>query len=128
MENVFQYKTLSVQPEHIAPDSSEIRLLPSFKSGGLCHCLLPVGAISKAVKHKTINEIWYCVSGKGIIWQKNEQGEVRQEHFSTGKSFTIPVGNCFQFKNDGDEPLNIIISTMPQWPGNDEAILVEGCW
>jgi mannose-6-phosphate isomerase-like protein (cupin superfamily) len=68
------------------------------------------------VKHKTVDEIWYCLSGKGIIWQKNNLIEDKQE-FGHGDSFTIPCGNIFQFKNDGEEPLCILVSTMPKWPG-----------
>jgi mannose-6-phosphate isomerase-like protein (cupin superfamily) len=43
-------------------------------------------------------------------------------------SITIPTGAKFQFRNDGDEPLEAIGVTMPPWPGADEAIEVEGVW
>jgi mannose-6-phosphate isomerase-like protein (cupin superfamily) len=127
MDTIFEFKTLGDKPDYLAPDTSEIRLLPFFNKGGLCHCLLPIGGVTKAVKHKTVDEIWYCLSGKGIIWQKNSSMETEHE-FSVGNSFTIPCGNSFQFKNIGSEPLCILISTMPKWPGAEEALPSSGKW
>jgi mannose-6-phosphate isomerase-like protein (cupin superfamily) len=127
MNKLFEIKKLSDKPDYHAPDTSEIRELHTFEEGGLCHCILPAGKVSKAVKHKTVSEIWYCISGKGMIWQKNDSGSFEEE-FSTGHSFKIPVNNHFQFKNIGDEPLCLIISTMPKWVGSEEAIDVEGKW
>jgi mannose-6-phosphate isomerase-like protein (cupin superfamily) len=112
MKNIFTFKNLSSNYDYLAPDSSEIRLLPSMDAGGLCHCTLSVGKTSAAVKHKTVSEIWYCLSGNGEIWQSNDStSEVRAFHH--GHSLTIPVGNSFQFRNTGNEPLCILIATMP---------------
>ena len=47
---------------------------------------------------------------------------------ASGVSFDIPLGTQFQFRNTGDEPLSVLIATMPPWPGNDEAIAVQGPW
>jgi len=122
-------KLLPSEPTYHAPDHSEIRLLHSFQSGGICHCTLPVGKTSLAVKHKTIKEIWYCISGSGSIWQRAEsEPEGDEKKFGVGHCFTIPTGCSFQFKNTGNEPLCIIIATMPEWPGDDEAVFVEGAW
>jgi mannose-6-phosphate isomerase-like protein (cupin superfamily) len=123
----FTFIKIPESPNYLAPDGSEIRLLASFDRGGLCHCKLPANGISKAVKHKTVEEIWYCLSGNGIIWQRNESGETERE-FTAGDSFTIPCGNSFQFRNPGTDPLRVIISTMPRWPGADEATETEGKW
>lgn len=127
MTTTFEFRSLSLNPDYCAPDTSEIRLLPTFDRGGLCHCTLPVGEISKAVSHKTVDEIWYCLSGSGEIWQRGTNGEAVKE-FTIGDSFTIPVGNSFQFRNTGSEPLRIIISTMPKWLGADEAVEEKGKW
>ena len=43
-------------------------------------------------------------------------------------SLTIEVGTHFQFRNTGDEPLCIVITTMPPWPGEHEAAPVAGRW
>jgi mannose-6-phosphate isomerase-like protein (cupin superfamily) len=69
------FKELKQKADYIAPDGSEIRLLINGVNGGLCHCTLPASKISKAVKHKTVEEIWYCISGKGEIWRKKDDQE-----------------------------------------------------
>lgn len=127
MAEIFQFTSLRSEADYLAPDLSEIRLLPTFDRGGLCHCTLPAGETSVAKKHKTVEEIWYCISGRGIIWQKNASGESEKE-FTQGDSFTIPAGNSFQFRNNADQPLCIIISTMPKWPGPDEALDGDSHW
>src|SRR5216117_2870669 len=66
----FEVKQLRERPDEQAPDGSEIRLLPELWGGGLCHCTLPSGRTSKAVKHKTVEEIWYFVQGIGEVWRK----------------------------------------------------------
>ena len=38
------------------------------------------------------------------------------------------VGTHFQFRTLGDEPLTIVGVTMPPWPGEDEAVEVNGMW
>ena len=112
---------------YLAPDGSEIRLLVSGNSGGLAHCQLPVGSITKAVKHKTVDEFWYILEGEGEVWRKQgDYDEIIQVR--PGTSLSIPVGTHFQFRNNGDAPLKIIITTLPPWPGEDEAVLVKGIW
>ena len=127
MQNLFEFKTLPANYNYLAPDSSEIRLLPEMDCGGLSHCLLPPGKTSIAVRHKTVNEIWYCLSGEGEIWQSHN-GVNKVMAFNAEDSFTIPLGNSFQFRNTGNVPLSILIVTMPKWPGADEAEVVEGNW
>ncbi len=128
MKETFEFIPFAKERDYAAPDGSDIRLLPTFESGGLCHCTLHAGTVSKPVKHKTVSEIWYCISGKGVIWQKNNDGELVKE-FTGGDSFTIPLGNSFQFKNTGQDPLYVIICTMPKWPTEkEEAIPSEGKW
>ncbi len=48
-----------------------------------------------------------------------------------GVSANIPLGARFQFRNDGDERLEIVIATAPPWPkgpGEDEAVACDGPW
>lgn len=124
----FETKKLSKEFNDLAPDGSEIRLLPHMKGGGLAHCTLPSQFISIPVKHKTIEEIWYFIQGKGQVWRKQEDREEVVE-VSAGTCLTIPTGTHFQFRNTGTEPLCFIISTMPPWPGDEEAVRVEkGFW
>ena len=123
----FQTKKLTKEYDYIAPDGSEIRLLQSLNRGGLAHCTLPPGKISSAVRHKTVEEIWYIIEGVGEVWRK--RGEKEQVvTVEPGVSVTIPVGTHFQFRNIGKTSLRFLISTMPPWPGEQEAIKVEGYW
>jgi len=120
-------KQANAQYEHIAPDGSEIRLLAKVSRGNMAHCVLPVGCTSEATKHKTIEEIWFFVSGEGRLWRKlGDQEEIIQ--VKAGVSTNNPTGTSFQFQNTGNEPLVFVTVAMPPWPGDDEAILQKGPW
>ena len=54
-----------------APDGSEIRELVRTDAASLAHCTLPPGAVSRAVRHRTVEELWYVLSGRGEIWRKS---------------------------------------------------------
>ena len=118
---------ISDAPDAYAPDGSEIRLLQAIKGGSMVHCTLPPGAVSKAIKHRTVAEMWYCISGAGEVWRKLSEVE-SVVNFTPGISLSIPLGAHFQFRNPGDEPLVFIIATIPPWPGEDEAIRVTDYW
>ncbi len=120
---IFITKHLSEKYDYLAPDGSEIRLLPAVRGGGLAHCTLPVGKVSKPVAHRTVEELWYCLSGEGEVWRSfGEYAVIVPVH--TGISLTIPTGTRFQFRNSGDTPLCILIATMLPWPGEEEAVEV----
>jgi mannose-6-phosphate isomerase-like protein (cupin superfamily) len=120
-------KVLSRDYDYLAPDSSEIRLLLKAKLGGVCHCTLPAGKISSAVRHKTVDEIWFFLNGIGEVWRKYEKMEEITD-VRMGTSINIPVGTCFQFRNIGSDALQFICITMPNWPGPEEAELMHGNW
>ena len=123
---VFDTKSLPEDYE-IAPDGSEIRPLLRLGRGSLAHCTLSKGRTSYAVSHKTIEEIWYCLQGRGQMWRR-KNGTEEVVDVGPRVSLTIPTGTHFQFRNTGGEPLRFVIATMPPWPGDDEAIRVPGRW
>jgi mannose-6-phosphate isomerase-like protein (cupin superfamily) len=45
-----------------------------------------------------------------------------------GTTITIPLGTEFQFRSTTDEPLTAVACTMPPWPGDGEAVRVDGPW
>ena len=95
--------------------------------GSLALFTLPPRAISKAVAHHTVEEVWYIISGKGRMWRKQgDQEEIAE--LGPGVSLTIPTGTHFQFRSDGPEPLNALGATMPPWLGESEAVFVDGAW
>jgi mannose-6-phosphate isomerase-like protein (cupin superfamily) len=123
----FVTRALSAQPDAIAPDGSEVRLLATASRGSMAHFKLPQGGISKAVAHKTVEEVWYFIKGSGRMWRKLA-GREELTQVSPGTSIAIPVGAHFQFRNDGSDALEAIGVTMPPWPGMDEAFAVQGIW
>jgi mannose-6-phosphate isomerase-like protein (cupin superfamily) len=110
-----------------APDGSEVRVLCASDRGSMIRFALKPGGISKAVAHKTVEEIWYVVAGQGRLWRKAGEREEITE-LTLGLSLTISAGIQFQFHNHGAALLEIVAVTMPPWPGEDEAYPVAGIW
>jgi mannose-6-phosphate isomerase-like protein (cupin superfamily) len=123
----FGQKRLGDSPDAIAPDGSEVRILAVLGRGSMAHFRLPPGGVSRAIRHASVEEVWFFVGGRGRMWRKDETGESTIE-VHPGLSLDIPVGTHFQFRADGDEPLEAVGVTMPPWPGPDEAVFVEGAW
>jgi mannose-6-phosphate isomerase-like protein (cupin superfamily) len=110
-----------------APDGSEVRPLLELTRGGMAHCTLPPGGVSLAVRHKTIEELWYVIAGRGQMWRKHGTHEDVVDAVP-GTCLSIPTGAHFQFRNTGDEPFEVIMATLPPWPGMDEAARVADHW
>jgi mannose-6-phosphate isomerase-like protein (cupin superfamily) len=120
-------KDLPKNYDYLAPDGSEIRLLPAFDAGGLAHCKLPAGTISGPVRHRTVKEVWYVLGGRGQVWRSNGV-EDEVVNVASGTCLTIPTGVSFQFRALKGGPLEIMIGTFPAWPGPGEAEPVSGHW
>jgi mannose-6-phosphate isomerase-like protein (cupin superfamily) len=123
-----QTKRLPAAPDAIAPDGSEVRILVRLAGGSLAHFSLPPGRTSRAVRHRTVEELWYVVGGRGQMWRRHADGRESVEDVEAGVSLDIPLGTTFQFRATGDEPLAAVGTTMPPWPGDDEAVLADGPW
>jgi mannose-6-phosphate isomerase-like protein (cupin superfamily) len=123
----FSTVRLASDPDVMAPDTSAIRVLARTERGSSAHGTLAPGATALAIKHRTIDEIWYVVGGCAEIWRKLGDRETVIEA-GPGTSLTIPVGTHFQFRTIGAEPFCFIMMTMPPWPGDDEAVRVPDYW
>ena len=123
----FQTTRLPSAVDAMAPDGSEVRILCSGSRGSMAHFSLPGGQVSQAVAHRSIEEVWYFLAGRGRFWR---QAGAEQDivDVSEGVSISIPPGTHFQFRNDGEEALTAVGVSMPPWPGEDEAYAVEGVW
>ncbi len=120
-------KNIPNEFQHISPAGAEVRTLISNGHGGIAHCTLRKGAISKAVRHKTVSEFWHILQGNGAIWRKN-LGKESVTPLKTGVSIDIPVGTEFQYRSDGGNLVFLCI-TMPPWPGAEEVTYIEqGAW
>ena len=111
----FETKHLPTEYDELAPDKSEIRLLLTMKGGSMVHCTLQPHAISLAVRHKTVEEIWYFIEGRGEVWRKQRDREEVVE-VRPGVCITIPTGTHFQFRCTGNEPLrckmNLVVAAI----------------
>jgi mannose-6-phosphate isomerase-like protein (cupin superfamily) len=127
MSSPFATKTLGRDPDATAPDGTSVRLLLALGGGSLAHFELPAGGVSHAVTHRTVEEVWYVVAGRGALWRRAGTQE-SVEALAPGVAATIPLGTAFQFRADDAAPLAFVAITMPPWPGMDEAVSVEGRW
>ncbi len=128
---MFATKALGKTPDVVAPDGSEVRVLLANHGASVAHFTLQSGQVSIAVRHRSIDEIWYFVGGCGKIWRHLDNVESTIE-VAAGVCISIPVGTAFQFRANRDSTLSAIGVSSPPWPGlNDEtteAELVTGLW
>ena len=124
---MFTTKRISDRRNGVAPDGSDVRILLGLKGGGLAHFELAPGLTSIAVTHRTVEEIWFFLSGSGEMWRKLE-GQEEVVPVESGVCITIPLGTWFQFRTTGTEPLRALGVTMPPWPGEGEAYEIPGKW
>jgi mannose-6-phosphate isomerase-like protein (cupin superfamily) len=123
----FETMQLPEEPTIVAPDGSDVRVLLQRAGGSMAHFELAAGRASTAVAHRTVEEIWFFLEGRGQMWRRlADLGETVE--VGPGTCVTIPVGTSFQFRASEDGPLSAIGVTMPPWPGTDEADLVECVW
>ncbi len=123
------YDTTSIEDviEQRAPDGSRVRALCSLTRGQMARFELEPGQVSRAVRHRSVEEIWLVLSGRGLIWRQRDH-EQSVVDLGPGVCVSIPVGTAFQFRCASRAPLIIAAATMPPWPGDEEAVLVPGKW
>ena len=88
-------------PDALAPDGSEIRLLATEIHGAtrasLCEVRLRAGAVSRPVRHRSIEEIWHVTAGRGRVWRCLPGQEAQLVEVTVGDTLVIPTGWDFQF-------------------------------
>jgi mannose-6-phosphate isomerase-like protein (cupin superfamily) len=123
----FTTMSLPVDYDLLAPDGTEIRVLLALDRGSMAHGTLRPGQTTHAVRHRTVEETWFVLGGAAEIWRRmGERSSV--ETVRAGDALTIPQGTDFQFRTVGEQPFRFIMCTMPPWPGEGEAITVDGIW
>jgi mannose-6-phosphate isomerase-like protein (cupin superfamily) len=140
VDQPFDTMRLPAARDVVAPDGSDVRILLRLGGGSMAHFELAGGRTSRAVVHRSVDEIWYVLSGRGDMWRSQagrrggegrRGGQGREEAIvplEPGTCLSIPVGTSFQFRSLGDGPLAAVAVTMPPWPGEDEAREVSGAW
>jgi mannose-6-phosphate isomerase-like protein (cupin superfamily) len=114
-------------PTVSAPDGSRVQVLLRLHGGSMATFTLQPGQVSAAVTHRTVEELWYVVSGHGRMWRRDARRE-EIVALDPGLCLSVPLGTAFQFRCEGDAPLVAVAVTMPPWPGADEAVAVDGIW
>jgi len=120
----FGTRSLPAEPDVTAPDGSQVRVLLSLAAGSAAHFQLGPGEVSRAGRHRTVEEIWYILAGRGEMWRRDD---AREEVVALRPDLclTIPVGTSFQFRATGDAPLCAFAVTMPPWPAGSDGEWME---
>jgi mannose-6-phosphate isomerase-like protein (cupin superfamily) len=112
-------------PDVRAPDGSEIRLLATrnerARRASLCEVRLAPGARSRPIYHRTVEEIWYVLEGRGRVWRCPPGRQSDPVDVGPGDALVIPTGWRFQFSAGPRAPLRFLCFTTPAWPGAAEA-------
>lgn len=69
----FATMRLPARPTAVAPDGSDVRALLALRTGSMAHFELGAGRVARAVTHRTVEEVWFVVAGRGEMWRR--QGE-----------------------------------------------------
>ena len=117
--------SLAEAPVVTAPDGSTVRVLLASTRGSMARFELEAGRTTSAVRHRTVEELWTVVEGRGELWRSGTDAESLVT-LEPGICAVIHAGTSFQFRSDGRGALVVIAVTMPPWPGEDEAEPVEG--
>ena len=127
MSERFETMRLPVRPDAVTPDGSEVRVMLRLPGGSMAHFELADGRTSRAVAHRSVDEIRYIQSGHGEMWRRQQDRE-QTVLLEPGTCLSIPAGTHFQFRAAEPGPLTAVAVTMPPWPGEDEAHEVPGRW
>ena len=114
-------------PTELAPDGAAVRVLLGVAGGTMAHFEMAPGDTSRAVRHRTVEEIWFVLSGRGELWRKQAERE-EVVVLEPDVCVTLPRETDFQFRASSAQSLAIVAVTVPRWPGNEEAVVVEGPW
>jgi mannose-6-phosphate isomerase-like protein (cupin superfamily) len=112
----------------VAPDGLDVWLLE--RTDGVSSALFQANSrqVGRAVRHRTVEEIWYCLSGRAEMWLLSPDGSERTVALARGSCVSIPVGTTFQLRNLARRNASFFGVTVPAWPGEGEAELVPGRW
>lgn len=105
------------------PQGSEIRPLMDRTVGPITQCslaeeTLPPGKTVPSHTHEVLEEIYYILSGSGVVTIGAESQEV-----SAGDAIYIPKNNVHTLTNTGDEDMTILLVCGPAFYFEDHRIL-----
>ena len=102
------------------PHNSEIRPLIDRTTSPITQCslaeeLLPPGCAVTPHHHRNLEEIYYIVSGSGLMTVGENSREV-----GAGDAIYIPRGHKHSLKNIGSEPIKLILVCGPAFYYEDQ--------
>ena len=122
-----------LEPDATAPDGSEIRLLLDERhhaqKASMVEVTLAAGQVSRPVRHRQVEEVWYVLEGHGQVWRCPPDADPKSASplsVAPGDALSIPTGWSFQFSAARDTALRFLCVTIPPWPGEEEAVPVPG--
>ena len=119
--------TVDTAEQARSPLGSHIRFLMDGSHGNMIHSTIPSGMVGRAARFRTIDEYWFVLSGDGEIWRRSSDGQESVTRLVPGVCIDIPLGTAFQYRCTGDD-LVFTCTAMPTWPGDDEAVVIDGPW
>lgn len=111
-----------------SPLGAHIRHLMDGPHGNLIHSTVPPGMVGRACRFRTVDEYWLVLSGEGELWRRAADGRESVTRLVRGVCVDIPLGTAFQYRCAGSRPLVFACVAMPPWPGDDEAVILDGPW
>lgn len=123
----FATTRLPSQPTETAPDGCAVRVLLGLTGGTMAHFELPARGTSRAVAHRTVEEVWFVLSGRGELWRKQPARE-EVVALEPGVCVTLPQGTHFQLRASATDGVAVVAVTIPRWPGDSEVEFVPGPW
>ena len=122
-----------VEADYVAPDGLAVFAGATTDRAGnasVARFELTPHFVAKAVVHRTVDEIWYCLEGRGELWlYEPKSGSKEVISLEPGVSVSIPQGVHFQSRNLSESRLVILGVTSPMWPDHpDEAVAVPDHW
>ena len=111
-----------------APDGSTVERLGRVSGGSMARFSFAAGSVSRAVRHRQVEELWYVLSGAAELWREEASGAADVIALEAGTAFALPPQCAFQVRVSSQVPLTALAVTMPPWPGDEEAEFVDGHW
>jgi len=89
-------------------------------TSGITQCslaeeILPPGRAVTPHHHRELEEIYYIISGRGLMKVGDEQSEV-----CAGDAVYVPRGHRHTLENTGDEPIRLLVVCGPAFFYEDE--------
>src|SRR5258708_16654623 len=102
-------------PDAIAPDGSEIyRLVDDSLRASMVEVRLGAGLVSRPVRHRTVEEIWYVTGGRAKVWRSAPGDPVGEPVTARpGDAVRIPTRGAFPFAAAPRTGVPLLSFTIP---------------